>query len=116
MPNQPPDEEPEGFVASAFLGGLQRAERLSQKAATLPWELLENFGVSPEKTRGPKAFNLKLVDGVYRLTNRMARRALALATAPSRWFSKDHTQAGAAATKKPAGPASAPGQPEDRRR
>lgn len=76
-------EEQRSFVVETFKHGLNFAERLSKTAATLPWTLLESVGVTEEKTRGPKDFNLRLVDGVFRLTNKMAARALAIVESPA---------------------------------
>jgi hypothetical protein len=88
-----------GFVTDVFTSGMKSAQALSETAATLPWTMLENMGVPEDKTRGPKEFNLKLVGGVFRLTNKLADRALKVAAAPARLLygtaadDQDQTQA-----------------------
>ena len=68
---------------------MKSAQQLSEKAATMPWEMLESLGVPEEKTKRPKEFNLKLVGGAFRLTNKMADRALDVVAAPARWFGSE---------------------------
>ena len=78
-----------GFVTSVFTRGMQSAQKLSETAVTLPWDILEGMGVPEDRTRGPKEFNLKLVGGVFGLTNRLADRVLDAAAVPARWLGAD---------------------------
>lgn len=84
--NHRPDNGLLGSVADTFTHGLKSAQQLSEKAATMPWTMLEGMGIPEEKTKGPKEFNLKLVGGVFRLTDKMANRALDFARVAARWL------------------------------